>query len=409
MLRRDALMQLGLVGYVQETERSVHEALTASRRLLENARRTATDPAQAAVLAEVEGAAGSALADLERGEAVSEVTFAFQREVDRISASVVAGDVARMQEDLRALGALPVARDEDLDAVVVDDAALTRLADRDWSPLGAVEAVQALVRAVDVGRAHEAQAVLPVPTTPVTEDVATAMHLHALGWRTVYHPEPLTTAQVPQDLSTAVVRRLRWAQGSMQALLAENPLALRGLRPGQRLMYAATGWAYVAGFAAVVLLAVPAVSLVTGVQPVVAWDTELLARALPYLLATEVLLVVTARGVRTWRGQQFSIAMFAVWVAGACSAAASVWWGRPTRDPGAGSRRPARVLAPQLVAMVLLLLAAAVGVVRTATDDVSWTPTVVNLCWVAYHLVVLSVVLPGRRRRAARTARPKEA
>jgi cellulose synthase (UDP-forming) len=240
LLRRDALMQLGLVGYVRETERGVHDALAASRRLLENARRATPDPAQAAVLGTVEQAAATAQSSLAAGGSVTEVTFAFQREVDRISATVVADDVARMQEDLRALGALPIQRDEQLDAIVVDEAALTRLADREWSPLGAIESVQALVRAVDVGRSDEAQALLPVPTSPVTEDAATAMQLHALGWRTVYHDEQLTRPAVPLDGGAAMADRLRWAQGTAQALLERGGT---GLSAGQRLMYLATGWA----------------------------------------------------------------------------------------------------------------------------------------------------------------------
>jgi cellulose synthase (UDP-forming) len=395
LLRRDALMQLGLVGYVRETERSVHDALTASRRLLENARRSAPDPAQAAVLAEVEDAAGSALAALGRGGAVTEVTFAFQRDVDRISASVVAGDVARMQEDLRALGELPIQRDEQIDAIVVDDAALTRLAERDWSPLGAIESVQALVRAVDVGRTHEAQAVMPVPTTPVTEDVATAMQLHALGWRTVYHDERLTSGPA-EDLGGVLARRLRWEQGTLQALLAQNPLTLHGLRPGQRLSYLATAWAFLSGFAALVYLVVPVVYLATGVSAVADWDSALALRLVPYAVASQLFLVVAAGGLGRWRGVQHSIALFPLWLRAAATAAADVWWHRPVRP--VTRRSPAAAARPQLVTTVLLVLAAAAGVLRAAVGSADWTVTAVHLVWVAYLVAVLSVVLQAGRR-----------
>src|SRR3712207_8457077 len=44
----------------------------------------------------------------------------------------------------------------------LDRAALARLAHRDWSPLGAVETVRALVRAIDVDRDDEAQPLMPM-------------------------------------------------------------------------------------------------------------------------------------------------------------------------------------------------------------------------------------------------------
>ena len=37
-------------------------------------------------------------------------------------------------------------------------------------------------------------------TISVTEDMATAMRLHALGWRTVYHHERLADGLAPEDV-----------------------------------------------------------------------------------------------------------------------------------------------------------------------------------------------------------------
>ena len=49
-----------------------------------------------------------------------------------------------------------------------------------------------------------------------------------------------------------LTQRLRWAQGTMQVMLRENPLLQKGLTAGQRLMYFATMWSYLSGFAAVI-------------------------------------------------------------------------------------------------------------------------------------------------------------
>ncbi len=407
ILRREALMQLGVVGYVRETERSVREALGTGRRMVARARRRASGPAEAEALARVEGAATAALARLDAGEPISEVTYAFQREVDAVSSALVADDVAAMQADLRAIAALPIARDDQLDAVVVDETALARLGDREWSPLGAVESVQALLRAVDVGRAHEAQAVMPVATMSVTEDMATAMHLHALGWRTVYHHERLANGLAPDDLGTMIGQRLRWAQGTLQVMLRESPLRLRGLQLGQRLMYLATMWSYLSGFAAVVYLAAPIIFLCFGVLPITAWSADFFARFVPFQIASQLLFVVAARGLRTWRGQQYSLALFPVWIRAAVTAAANVWFGRPLRFAVTSkvrqeARRQWRLVWPQLTAMVALVVAAAVGLVRAGLGLAPWVGTGINVAWVAYDLVVLSVILDALRYRGYR-------
>jgi cellulose synthase (UDP-forming) len=289
----------------------------------------------------------------------------------------------------------------------VDEPALARLADREWSPLGAIESVQALVRAVDVGRSTEAQAVMPVATLSVTEDMATAMRLHALGWRTVYHHERLAHGLAPEDLGTMMTQRLRWAQGTMQVMLQENPLTVRGLAVGQRLMYFATMWSYLSGFAALVYLAAPIIFLCFGVLPVTAWSRDFFERFIPFFLASQLLFVIAARGVRTWRGQQYALALFPVWIKAVWTAAANVWFGRPLgfavtpKTPRGGRRRPgqARLVWPQLTAMVLLVVAAVVGVVRASLGLSWWVGTAVNLVWVGYDLVVLSVVVQALRYR----------
>jgi cellulose synthase (UDP-forming) len=111
--------------------------------------------------------------------------------------------------------------------------------------------VRALLRAADVDRGDEAQPVIPMATISVTEDMATAMRLHANGWRTAYQHEVLAHGLAPDDLGAMLQQRLRWSQGTLQVLLRENPLVQRGLSVGQRLMYFAMMWSYLSGFAAV--------------------------------------------------------------------------------------------------------------------------------------------------------------
>ena len=51
-------------------------------------------------------------------------------------------------------------------------------------------------------------------------------------------------------------------------MLRENPLVQKGLTLAQRLMYFATMWSYLSGFAALVYIAAPVIYLTFGVLPV---------------------------------------------------------------------------------------------------------------------------------------------
>lgn len=54
-----------------------------------------------------------------------------------------------------------------------------------------------------------------------------------------------------------LTQRLRWAQGTVQVMLRENPFVQKGLKLGQKLMYWATMYSYLAGFAALAYIAAP--------------------------------------------------------------------------------------------------------------------------------------------------------
>lgn len=408
VLRREALMQLGIVGYVREVEGAVDDALRASQRILSRAIRAAgrTSPEVAADLDRLRAEARDARRRLRDGQPVGEVTYRFQQAVDRASRGAVERDVAAIEADLAAIAELPVEVDQEVGLLVVDEESLTRLADRDWSPLGAVESVRSLIEAVDVDRGDEAQPMMPLATVSVTEDMATCMRLHALGWRSVYHHEILAHGLAPEDLRTMLQQRLRWAQGTLQVLLKENPLVQRGLSLAQRLMYFGTMWSYLSGFAAVVFIAAPVVYLCFGVLPVNAYGLEFLARFLPYVVLNQLLFMVIGYGVKTWRGHQYSLALFPLWIRACATAAANVFFKRPLgfvvtpKTRQAGGSFPWRLIWPQTLAVVVLVVASAIGIVRLCTGAASSEiGTGVNLAWVLYDLVVISVIFQAARYR----------
>lgn len=400
ILRREALMQLGLVGYVKETEKSIRRALAASRSAIGKARKSADvdTPLVADVLAEVEVATREAQEQLEAREPLGEITYRVRRRVDAAVQKLVQADVSALQADLEEIAAMELAHVGDAGVPVVADDAVQRMSARDWSPLGALESVQAVLDALSVERNDEAQPVMPLATISVTEDMATAMRMHAMGWESVYHHEILAYGLAPEDLKTMLTQRLRWAQGTIQVLLRENPLFQKGLKIGQRLMYFATMWTYLSGYAAIIYFAAPIIYLLLGILPVTSLSWDFFARFIPFMAANQLLFAVAGRGIPTWQGQQYSLALFPTWIKACSTAARNVWFGRPlgfavtpkARQSGGPSWS---LIRPQIVVSALLAIAAVVGLIRLATGLAEPLGTLVNVGWVIFDLVVMSILV----------------
>ncbi|MBT2532707.1 glycosyltransferase [Arthrobacter sp. ISL-48] len=404
ILRREALMQLGLVGYVKETEKSIRRALAASRSAIRHARKSADreSPLIARVLDEVEAATLEAQRQMDDGGPLGEITYRVRRRVDQAVQALVMADVSALQADLEEIAAMELAHVGEAGVPVVADDAVKRMSARDWSPLGALESVQAVLDALSVERNDEAQPVMPLATISVTEDMATAMRMHAMGWESVYHHEILAYGLAPEDLKTMLTQRLRWAQGTIQVMLRENPLVQRGLKLGQRLMYFATMWTYLSGYAAVIYFAAPIIYLLLGILPVASLSTDFFIRFVPFMIVNQLLFAVAGRGISTWRGQQYSLALFPTWIKACSTAARNVWFGRPlgfavtpkARQSGGPSWS---LIRPQIVVAVLLAAAAVVGLVRLAAGLAEPLGTLINVAWVIFDLAVMSVLLRAVR------------
>ncbi|WP_245827929.1 glycosyltransferase [Sinomonas mesophila] len=399
VMRREALMRLGVAGYVADTERRVRRAFAVGQRVMRRARRhpAARDERMAVLLARVQEAFAEGRRALAQGGSIAEATYRVQRQADAAVRALVAEDLAAVAADLAQLRAELGPHEELREDPDAFEAAVDYLAARDLSPLAALESVRALLEAANVDRAHEAQPIMPLSTISVTEDMSTSMRLHATGWTSVYH------------------------QGTIQVMLRENPLTMRGLRPAQGLMYFGTMWSYLSGFAAVVYFAGPLVYLLVGVLPVHALSTDFFARFIPFMALNQTLFLIAANGVPTWRGQQYSLALFPTWIRACTTAAANVWFGRPlgfavtpkTRQAGS---RPLRLLWAQAIAALLLAVAVLLGLVRWFLGLGEGIGTLVNVAWAFYDLLLLSVLVGAanyrgfdRRDEPSTSTRPRTA
>ena len=408
ILRREALMQLGIVRYVRELELGVNRALNRADRILAKARRTtaADIPSVQKALKNVEKAVAETRISIASGETIGNATYALHERISQISSDLVNADLHLMAQDLAAIRAMNNALDSQWSEMQYVEAAAEVLSSRELSPLGALEAVSALLRALDVDRANEAQPLMPLATVSVTEDMATSMRLHAMGWKSIYHHETLAIGLAPEDLNSMLKQRLRWAQGTVQVMLKENPLLQRGLTLAQKLMYFATMWSYLSGYAAVVYITAPVVYLCFGVLPVKSIAVTFFYHFLPFMIANQLLFFISSRGASTWRGQQYSLALFPIWIKATTSAFANVFFGKPlgfvvTPKTRQGGGNQWGLIKVQIAASVVLIIASIIGITRLFLGLNESVGTLVNVAWVIWDIALMSILIPAVRFRGS--------
>jgi cellulose synthase (UDP-forming) len=393
ILRREALMQLSLAGYVQEMEKRVRRGLSQLER--DQAHRQADTPAQQTALLLLREALAQARQALEDGQSLEAVSGIVREAVAAGQRIMAEQDMAAIAEDLRNMAAGDEAAAQVSQFILQQLPALARTITEGapLSPQG-VGVSPTVLEDLDLTRSDEAIPLMTLATYTVTEDMATAMRLHALGWRSVFHPEILAYGLAPEDLDSALRQRLRWAQGTIQVFLRENPFLIKGLSFPQRLQYFTTIYSYFSGFFNLVFLLSPVVYLFTAVLPVSAWSVEFFWRLVPFLLLNKLMFRYVAWGLSVWRGEQYSLALFPLWIRAVVSVITGAKLGFVVTPKRRQSGNYLKLVWPQLLIVWLTALAIVYGLFSLL---VGWNLQVggvlVNVFWGFYNIVMLWAIV----------------
>jgi cellulose synthase (UDP-forming) len=225
----------------------------------------------------------------------------------------------------------------------------------------------------------------------------TAMRLHAAGWKSAYHHEELATGLAPDHLSSTLKQKLRWAQGTLQVLLRENPFSKPGLTFWQQLHYFQTMYSYFSGFATVVFLICPIVYFFTGIIPVQAYGDEFAIYFIPAFVLNRLTFIAASWGIparELWRSEQYAIALFPLFI----QAVWSVFTGRPIKFQVTPKQRQSgmylRLVLPQLTIVILTILGILWCLYRLAMGELE-NPGLylINGLWAVYSLSLLWVII----------------
>lgn len=392
ILRREALMQIGIREYVETMEAREREALTALAKKAKKLERNGSSDAQGKVAIDrLMAGIQSAQQALDAHEPLSRVSDLVEEAVADAELMMSKNDIEGIAETLKEF-----AEQGDTEAAAVYrhilgsvDSMARATARQSIENLG-----EEMLDKINLARSDEALPVQALATISITEDMATAMRLHSYGWKSVYYPEVLAYGLAPEDLGTSLKQRLRWAQGTIQVFLRDNPLKKKGLSFPQKLMYFATMYSYLSGFFNLVLLLAPIIYFFTGIAPIASWSPDFFIRFIPFFVMNKIMFRFVASGIPVWRGEQYNLAMFPLNIKAVFNVITRKKISFVVTPKQRNDSKDFRLIWPQALVIVLTVLGVAVGVARFATGSgIDLIGLVVNLIWSAYNIVSLSIVV----------------
>jgi cellulose synthase (UDP-forming) len=102
----------------------------------------------------------------------------------------------------------------------------------------------------------------------LSEDMHTAMKLHAKGWRSTYVPLPLSYGLVPGTMAAYYKQQLKWSRGTFELLVTTLPRVFGGLSWRQKLHYATLPLYYLLGLVYLFDLLIPIGALLLMEMPI---------------------------------------------------------------------------------------------------------------------------------------------
>ncbi|HEU4552115.1 MAG TPA: glycosyltransferase [Chitinophaga sp.] len=120
----------------------------------------------------------------------------------------------------------------------------------------------------------------------LSEDMHTAMQLHAKGWKSVYVPAVLTYGLAPSTLSAYYRQQLKWARGTFELLVTTFPALFKKFTWRQRLHYGTIPFHYFSGVIFLINFLVPILSLTLGLIPIRMDLVSFALIGMPFISAT---------------------------------------------------------------------------------------------------------------------------
>ncbi len=134
----------------------------------------------------------------------------------------------------------------------------------------------------------------------LSEDMHTAMQIHAKGWKSIYVPTILTRGLVPATLSSYYKQQLKWSRGTWDLLATTYPKLFTKFTWRQKLHYLTLPFHYLCGIIFFINFLIPVISLFTGYIPLKMDILSFALAAFPLLAMT----VLIRHYVQKWVAEE---------------------------------------------------------------------------------------------------------
>lgn len=231
-----------------------------------------------------------------------------------------------------------------------------------------------------------------------SEDIWTSLRLHEENWHTVYINKVLAEGKTPETMKAYSKQQLRWATGSFEIFLKNNPLFNRRLTIDQRLQYFLTTSFYFTGFAVLLLIMLPPLQIFFNLTPV-SLDIPLWQWALLYsgFFVMQLMLSFYAMGGLKLETIMTATASYPIYIKAFFNALLGrdqAWSATNKKDDQYDS--PFNYLRIQVYTFVFLLLTTIVGVWKIYyTSEFS-----IAVVWSAIMTIIFGVFLRAAFREA---------
>lgn len=231
-----------------------------------------------------------------------------------------------------------------------------------------------------------------------SEDIYTSIMLHAdkkNRWESIQCAGVECRMLSTQDLDSWIKQHQRYAEGSLDIALKDNPMFIPGLTFGQRMMYFSTIWSYFAPLWILVFLLSPIYFFFTLTLPVQAYSFEFFKYFLPFQLMNTVTIALGCWGVDTKRGDQYYISSFWFMLLSLVSVirGKKVKFNVTPKDKGSNAMNRQHIL-PHIIIITLTLLGIAYNAVLLFFGRHP-TPSgfAANSFWCIFNIISLSIMI----------------
>jgi len=229
-----------------------------------------------------------------------------------------------------------------------------------------------------------------------SEDIYTSLLIHAekKKWQSYQHPTVECKMLSPQDLDTWVKQRTRYASGSLDIAIKNNPLIIKGLSLGQRINYFQTVYSYFAPIWVLVFLLSPPIFFFTLTPPVSSFNFDFFKIFIPFQIINVITMTLGTWGIPTKRADQYYISSFSLML----KSIFAVLKGEKvrfhvTQKTGAAARN-LRYVVPHLSIIFLTILGIIYNVWLMAKDlHPSYSGFVANALWSLFNMYNLSIMI----------------